>query len=172
MRRILINLALMILAFTVQNCVFPLMPFFSASPNLLLIITFSIGFIEGSGAGMFYGLVTGILLDLFYSGPFGFYSLIYIWIGYMNGKCTRYYYEDYVTLPLFLCVLSELAYNLYIYVFRFLIRGRLDFFYYFREIILPEIIFTTVVTLLVYRLLLLITRWLEELEKRRGTKIV
>ncbi|MFR5601476.1 MAG: rod shape-determining protein MreD [Lachnospiraceae bacterium] len=172
MKRILINLALLIAAFTIQSCIFPLMPFISASPNLLLIITFSIGFIEGQNAGMLYGLLAGILLDLFYSGPFGFYSLIYIYIGYMNGKCTKYYYEDYITLPLFLCVVNELAYNLYIYVFRFLIRGRLDFLYYFREIILPEIIFTTIVTLLVYRLFLFITRQLEELEKRRGTKIV
>ena len=172
MKRILINLALIVLAFTIQNSVFPLLPFLSASPNLLLIITFSIGFIEGENSGMLYGFLTGILLDLFYSGPFGFYSLIYILIGYFNGKCTKYYYEDYITLPLFLCVVSDLAYNLYIYIFRFLIRGRLDFFFYFREIILPEIIFTTVITLLVYRLFLFITRQLEELEKRRGTKIV
>ena len=42
-----INLCLMILAFTIQNCVFPLMPFLTATPNLLLILTFSFGFIEG-----------------------------------------------------------------------------------------------------------------------------
>ena len=40
-----INLRLMILAFTIQNCVFPLMPFLTATPNLLLILTFSFGFI-------------------------------------------------------------------------------------------------------------------------------
>ena len=45
MKRILINLVLMVLAFTVQTCIFPLIPFFSASPNLLLIMTFSMGFI-------------------------------------------------------------------------------------------------------------------------------
>ena len=65
MKRILINLALMILAFTIQTCIFPLIPFFSASPNLLLILTFSMGFIYGKTAGMLYGLFAGILLDLF-----------------------------------------------------------------------------------------------------------
>lgn len=172
MKRALINFALIILAFTIQNCVFPLMPFLSASPNLLLILTFSFGFMSGQRAGMVYGLIAGLLLDLFYSGPFGFYTLFYINMGYVNGICTRYYYEDYITLPLILSILNDLAYNLYIYIFRFLLRGRLDFLYYFWELMLPEIIFTVVITLFVYRLLLRINRWLNELEKRRDTNLV
>ena len=37
---------------------------------------------------------------------------------------------------------------------RFLIHGKLDFGYYLLKIMLPEMIFTTVVTLFIYRLLL------------------
>ena len=172
MRRILANLLLMVLAFTLQTCIFPMIPFLSASPNLLLILTFSFGSIHGSRAGMLYGLFAGLLSDLFYSGPFGFYMLIFIYIGYVNGICTKYYYEDYITLPLVLCVLNELAYNMYMYVFRFLIRGRLNLFYYFRNIMLPEIIFSVVTTLFIYRLFLFTSRRLEEMEKRRDTTIV
>ena len=167
MKRIILNVLLMLLAFTIQNGIFPLLPFLAASPNLLLILTFSFGFIYGKEAGMWYGLLAGILLDLFYSGPFGFYTLLYIYIGYTNGICTRYYYEDYITLPLILSLINELAYNCYIYVFSFLIRNRLDFLYYFWEIILPETIFTVVAALLLYRSFLFTNRRLEELEKRR-----
>lgn len=167
MKRIFFNVLLIITAFTIQNCVFPMIPFLSAAPNLLLILTFSFGFIRGRQAGMFYGLFAGLLLDLFYSGPFGFYALLYIYIGYINGICNKYYYEDYITLPLILSVINELVYNLYVYVFRFLIRGRLDLLYYFKEIMVPEIIFTVVTTLLVYRMFLHITRRIEELSKRR-----
>ncbi len=92
LKRAIINLALIITAFTIQNCVFPLIPFLSAAPNLLLILTFSFGFIEGQRAGMWYGVLAGLLLDLFYSGPFGFYTLFYIYVGYINGICTQYYY--------------------------------------------------------------------------------
>lgn len=172
MKRALINVALMVAAFTIQNSIFPLLPFLSAAPNLLLILTFSFGFMEGKRAGMAYGLVAGLLLDLFYSGPLGFYTLFYLYVGYVNGIFTKYYYEDYITLPLILCVINELAYNLYVYIFRFLIRGRLNFLYYFRELMIPEIIFTVVTTLFVYRLLLRISRWLSEMEKRRDTNIV
>jgi len=172
MKRTAINLVLIIIAFTIQNCVFPLIPFLSASPNLLLILTFSFGFMKGQRAGMFYGVLAGILLDLFYSGPFGFYTLFYVYVGYVNGICTKYYYEEYITLPLVLSVLNELAYNLYVYVFRFLIRGRLDILYYLKELVIPETIFTVVTTLLIYRLLLYIGRRLAEFENRRDTTIV
>lgn len=121
---------------------------------------------------MWYGVLAGLLLDLFYSGPFGFYTLFYIYVGYINGICTQYYYEDYITLPLILSVLNELAYNMYIYVFRFLIRGRLNFLYFFRHLMIPEIIFTVVTTLLLYRLILYINRKLKEFESRRDTTIV
>lgn len=172
MKRILINLVLMVLAFTVQTCIFPLIPFFSASPNLLLIMTFSMGFIYGKDAGMLYGLFAGILLDLFGGGSFGFYSLLFIYIGYLNGIFSRYYYEDYITLPMVLAIANELAYNLYIYIFQFLIRKRLNFLYYLKNIIIPEIIFTVVTTLLIYRLFLFISRKLEEMEQRRDTNLV
>lgn len=167
MRRIIVNVFLIILAFTIQSCIFPLLPFFTVSPNLLLILTFSFGFIHGKEAGIYYGLLAGILLDLFYSGPFGFYTLLFVNIGYFNGICTRYYYEDYITLPLLLCLVNELVYNLYIYIFRFVVRGKLDFIHYAREIIIPEMIFSVVITLLVYRIFLFASRQLIEMEKRR-----
>ena len=172
MKRIIFNILMIILAFTVQNCIFPLLPFLSASPNLLLILTFSFGFIHGKEAGMYYGLLSGLLMDLFYSGPFGFYTLIFIYVGYVNGICTKYYYEDYITLPLILSVLNDLAYNLYIYVFRFLIWKRLGIGYYFMNLMLPEIIFTVVTTLLIYRIFLMVNRHLEEIEKRGDSSIV
>ena len=172
LKQILLNILLILLAFTVQNCVFPLLPFLVATPNLLLILTFSFGFIQGKIAGMVFGLLSGLLMDLFYSGPFGFYSLILIYIGYFNGIFTKYYYEDYITLPLILSVFNELIYCMYIYIFRFLIRGRLNLPYYFWHIMVPEIIFTVVTTLLVYRLFLSASRRLEDIGKRRDSTIV
>ena len=90
----------------------------------------------------------------------------------MNGIFTKYYYEDYITLPLVLCLANDLAYNLYIYIFRFLIRNRLNFGHYFVNIILPEIIFTMVTTLFVYRFFLFINRKFTEWEQRRDSRLV
>ena len=77
MRKLLINLVMLILVFTIQICVFPQIAFLSSAPNLLLIVVFVCSFIEGRERGMFYGLVAGLFMDLFYSGPFGFFSSIW-----------------------------------------------------------------------------------------------
>ena len=66
MRKLLINLVMLILAFTIQICVFPQIAFLSSAPNLLLIVVFVCSFIEGRERGMFYGLVAGLFMDLFY----------------------------------------------------------------------------------------------------------
>ena len=172
MKRIIASFLLVILAFIVQTCIFPLLPFLAVYPNLMVILVFSFGFIRGSAWGMGYGLIVGLLMDLSSGGPLGFHTLVFIWMGYVNGICTKYYYEDYITLPLILSVVNGLWYSLYIYIFRFLIRGRLNLPYYFIKIMLPEIIFTAVTTLLVYRLFLSASRRLEDIGKRRDTTIV
>lgn len=149
--RILFYIASLGLAFLIQTSVFPLIPFLAASPNLLLILTFSFGFLHGSLPGMIYGLGAGLLMDLFYSGPFGFYSLIFILIGYLNGFFSRFYYEEYITLPMFMCVFNLMIYHIYIYVFRFLIRLKLNLLYYGLHVVLPSIVFSLLVTLVLYR---------------------
>lgn len=149
--RLLLSFLSLILAFLIQTSIFPLIPFLSATPNLLLVLTFSFGFLHGSMVGMLYGLFAGLLMDMFYSGPFGFYSLIFLCIGYVNGFFSRFYYEEYITLPVLICVVSEFFYHLYIYIFRFLIRGKLDITYYFFHIVFPSIIFSLLLTLLLYR---------------------
>lgn len=148
-------------AFLIQTSVFPLIPYLGATPNLLLICTFSFGFIHGSTAGMIYGLASGMMLDLFYSGPFGFYTLIYIILGYLNGIFSRFYYEEYITLPLMMCMFSELLYHLYIYLFRFLIRGKLQIGYYLWHIVLPSVIFSLIVTLVLYKFFFSMTQKIE-----------
>ena len=50
--------------------------------------------------------------------------------------------------------------------FSFLLRGRVDFLFYVRRVIIPAMIDTVVVTLVVYRLLLLLNRKLEKAEQR------
>ncbi len=168
LKRILIYAALILAAFTIQTSVFPLITVFSSVPNLLLILTFSLGFIYGSMTGMLCGFFAGLCMDLFYTGPFGFYSLIFMAIGYANGIFTRYYYDDFITIPLLLCGANELIYNLYIFIFRFLLRGKSDILFYLRDIILPELLFSLLVTLMIYRVFLKMGKKLDSMEQRRG----
>ena len=72
LKQILINIGFIVLAFTIQNCVFPLLPFLAAVPNLLLILTFSFGFIHGKNAGMFTGSFPACFSICFTAGLLAF----------------------------------------------------------------------------------------------------
>ncbi|MGN1145662.1 MAG: rod shape-determining protein MreD, partial [Acetatifactor sp.] len=75
-------------------------------------------------------------------------------------------------LPIALITVSDLSYGIICYIMQFLLRGRLDFPYYLGRIILPETIYTIIVTLFLYPLILKTNERLEAREKRRAQKFV
>ena len=170
-KRTLLNIVLILLAFVMQTAFLPMIPSVSTVPNLLLILTFSFGFIYGSTQGILSGLLSGFLLDMFYSVPAGFFMLIYIYIGFINGLFTNYYYDDYLTLPLILTLISELIYNACLIVLRVLTLGSLDMKYSLIKIVVPEIMLSFLITLLLYRVILLINRSLDQKEDKRGQNV-
>ena len=60
--------------------------------------------------------------------------------------------------------------NLAIYFIMFLFRGRFDFLYYGKSVILPEFVYTMVITIFLYYILQKINQKLEISEKRRAKK--
>ena len=116
MKRLIANIAMLILAFVIQRCIFPFIPFLSAAPNLMIIMVFTFSFIYGKREGMMYGLIAGVLMDLFYSLPLGYFTLFFVWIAYINGSLSKYFYEEFIFLPLLMCTINEFLYNLYIYI--------------------------------------------------------
>lgn len=152
MRKVVIFIE-MILLFLLQTTVFPKIPFLSVVPNLLLILTVTCGFVNGKKSGLFTGFFCGLLIDIFYSNLFGFYALVYMYIGYLNGLLYNIYYDDDVKVPMVMVAVSDLVYGCLIYGTQFLLRGRIQFLYYLLHIIIPEVVLTTLMTLLLYRII-------------------
>ena len=95
------------------------------------------------------------------------HALIYMYIGYANGYFNQIFYGEDIKLPMALISASELAYGLGTYLIMFLMRSRFDFFYYLKRIILPELLYTIIVTLFVYRIIYMID---QKLEKKKDLK--
>ena len=71
-----------------------------------------------------------------------------------------------IKMPVLLIAFSDLVYDLVVYLFQFFLRGRISLFFYLRRIIIPEVIYTALITLVVYRLLLALNHKLEKAEQR------
>lgn len=172
MKRKIISLLIIIICFLLQATVFARFTIASIRPNLLLIVTASFGFMRGKKEGMIVGFISGLLIDVFWGDILGFYTLIYTVIGYLNGFFKRLFYDEDIKLPLALIGASDLAYGMVIYFCYFLLQGNFDFLYYLLHIILPELVYTILITLVLYQIILQINRKLEAEEQRSASKFV
>lgn len=159
---------LILAAYLVQSTMIRILPMGGVAPNLLIILTSCFGFMRGKNDGMFVGFLSGLVIDILFGGLIGFYALIYMVIGYLNGFFASIFYPEDIKLPVALITSSELVYCFLVYMFRFLIQGKIRFGYYFVHIILPEIVYTIFVTIIIYKIILNINEWLEDVERRNA----
>lgn len=172
MKRFIFMVAAIIVCFLLQCTVFEALQIGFISPNLLIILTASIGFMRGKKEGLLLGFFSGLLLDIMAGEFLGVYAMIYMLIGYCNGFFQNYYFPENVRLPVFAISVSDLISSMAIYLGMFFLRGRFHFAFYLWHTILPELIYTMVIALLLYPVLYFINSRLEEDEKRSKAKFV
>ncbi len=170
MKKGIVTALLVFFCFLLQTGVMERISFGGIMPNLLLILSASFGFMCGERTGLLTGFFCGFLADIFsaygagggYGDLIGFYALLYMMIGYWNGKCTRMFYPEDLKLPLFLITVSDLALNLVCYCVMFLLRARLNLGYYFLHIILPEAVYTLIISFIAYPVFLAVAKRLDK----------
>lgn len=172
MRRNIITGILIFVAFVLQSTLIQAVSLGGISPDIMMILTVSYGFIRGKKNGLVTGFCSGILVDIFFGNVLGFYALVYMYIGYLNGLLHETFFKEDIKLPLILVSISNLSYNIIIYILMFLLRRRLNPGIYFVRIIIPEMIYTVLLMLLIYPLILKINKKFDQIEKRSAKKFV
>ncbi len=167
MKKVITTVFLIFIGFILQCTVFRALAIQGIVPNILIILTACSGFMHGERYGVFTGFFCGLLLDLFFFEIIGFYALLYMYIGYMNGLFHNIFYPDDIKLPLIMITVSDLLYSIVVYGLMFMLRSRFDFGYYLLNIILPELVYTVFVAVVIYPLLLLITDLFRRAERRK-----
>ena len=115
MKRKITVTAIIIICFLLQCTLFKSLAIASISPNLLIIVTSSFGFMRGKRDGIYIGFLSGLLIDLFYGGVIGFYALLYMYTGFFNGFFRKLFYPEDIKLPMILISASDIFCNLLIY---------------------------------------------------------
>ncbi len=149
----LIAIVFIMAAFLLQTTIFKTIALADVVPNLMLVITISYAYLRGRTSGLVIGFTSGIMLDMMYGSVIGLYAFIFMTLGFLVGFCRKLYFTDTLLLPTVLIAISDLVYCFYYYITEFLMRGRLHFFFYFVHKFLPEILYTTLVGIVVYRII-------------------
>ncbi|MDY6104957.1 MAG: rod shape-determining protein MreD [Acetatifactor sp.] len=172
MFRKLLMMVTILFCFILQSTVFPAISMGGVVPNIFIIIASTYGFMRDETEGLLAGFFCGILCDVFYGNILGFYALLYMMIGFINGKFSRIFYPEDIKLPMALITLSELSFSTVCYILLFLLNGRFNVLWYFMHLILPELIYTILVTLVLYPVILFVNQKLDAFERKRAQKFV
>lgn len=154
MKRFIVYIIEIFICFLLQSSMFHYVQLANIMPNLLLILVVSTAYMRGRITGLMMGFFSGLLVDLMFGTyVIGVYALLYLVIGYFAGYTNKVYSNDDYTLPIIIIAISDMIYGFFYYIFEFLLRGRLNFLYYLRRFIFPEIIYTVAASILLYKLL-------------------
>lgn len=169
MKRIITLFFLIIICFLLQTTIFQFLELANVVPNIMLSLTMSFGLMRGRREGLLVGFFCGLLTDIFFGFALGPYALIYMCLGYANGFFHRFYYVEDVLLPMCLIAVNDLLYNFMNYCIFFLMRNRLDFISYLKDLMIPELLYTILVTLILYKIFMKINKLLKHFEEGSET---
>lgn len=166
MRRIIVAMIEIVFCFLLQTILVPNIAIGGIIPNILLILTVATAYMQGQTKGLYMGLICGLLTDFISGGLLGLYGIVYMCIGYVNGIAYKIYYNDDYVMPVLLIGASNLVSGFMVYVLEFLLRSRLQVWFYMRRIILPETLYTVLVSVVLYKVLngihIQLERWIKK----------
>lgn len=136
------------------------------TPNIILIFVVTYGILRGSKAGGKVGLFVGLVQDVLFFDVVGFYALIYFYMGFLAGYFNKDFYKENYVLPLVLIAAADILFGFTVYILTYLFRGRLNISYYIYNIILPEMVYTMVISLFIYKLICVLNNRIIKFEKR------
>ncbi len=165
--RVFVTFIILLVNLVLQSTLFNYIQLFHIKPNTAVVIIVSYALLRGEIEGAMVGFFAGLMQDIFFGTSLGFFALTGLLLGFFCGKFFKNFYRENIFLPLVLCVLGVFFSSCIFYVFYFLLRGRLDFLYYFKHIILIEAAYTGAISLLLYNLLYFINLKLENTERDR-----
>ncbi|MDD3240698.1 MAG: rod shape-determining protein MreD [Lachnospira sp.] len=139
-------------------------------PNFLIILPVLFGFFKGKNEGMFVGFFAGMMYDLFFSGLFGFSSLIFIYVGYFAGFFYQKYEEREILIPMSMILIADFGFAFLSYVGNFLLHNRLNVGFFMSRFILPEVVYTLIISVIVYKPILFLSNRLDIVRSRRRIK--
>ncbi len=171
LRRILIIAVVIYICYLLQTSIFSRFQLAGVTPNILLCVVSTYGFMKGKRHGILIGFFVGLILDVYSGTYFGVFALIYMYIGFLNGLFKKQFFGDDLRLPLTLIGASDFIYGIVSYLVLYFVRQRYSFGFYVINIILPEVVYTLLVSIFVYYIILHVNNWAEKLEKKGSDRI-
>lgn len=105
---------------------------------------------NGQWEGMISGIISGLLMDVFYSPVFGLYGLIYATIGFFIGKISKNIFKENPYAALLFVLAGSIYKGIIIMIVKIMLSYKTDLWMSFLAITLPETILNGIIIFLTY----------------------
>ena len=170
-KTILITGAVIIVAFVLEDYIFSNLKLAGILPNIMLIVVSAFAYYNGSRYGLYAGLFSGLLIDIFNGYYLGTNALIFMLIGFITGFYANIVMADDIKSNMIIVAVNDALYGLIFWCIT-MISNKAFSLYYLRGIIIPEIIYTVLLTLILHYPLLKITTYLNNQTVRQGNELI
>lgn len=164
--------AIMILSIVFQTSLMWRFSLGGVTPDLVMILICSIGLLSNEKQGLFAGFFTGLFMDMIFGICLGMYAAIYMCLGFFCGIMRKRINPDDFALPMVIIAGCDLVQNMILFGIRALSAGELHLSYYLKSVIIPQFVYTMLVSVFVYILLGRYVEWImissDRRENRKG----
>ena len=161
MRFVIISVLLLI-STIIQTNIIGYIRMFGITPNLFIVIITGFALLGGPVEGAAVGFAAGFIQDVIIGNAIGGYSLIGMYVGLAVGIFNKRFVKDSLFVAIPFVFLTTVVYEIIFYLFSFYWRGENEILFATKNIILPESIYNSIITIIMFPIIVLIDQWIEE----------
>ena len=152
MRTLIISL-LILLNFILESTLFQYTRIFGVKPDFTIILITSYAIMQGSAAGSFIGLASGLLQDLFFGSAMGVNGLSYMLTGYLIGQSNEKVFKDSFVPSIIFNIGAVFVYQHLFFLITYFSKNNISYIYALINIMIPQSIYNAILGPIGYRLL-------------------
>lgn len=139
--------------FIFQTTIFQYFEIFGVIPNTTLLLVLFFSFLFKEKFGIVYGVIFGILQDVFFGDIVGIAAFIYFTIGLLTYEMKSYVYKDTFFTPVIITLIGGTYYHLMYWLLMRLFASNINFLFILKNVYVIEIIYDVLIALVIYKLL-------------------
>ena len=156
MKKLVINILLILTIFIIyflQSNFFTWFNIAGVMPNLFVVIVLFIGLFTNKTMGTIYGIAIGIILDLLFRMQVGIQAVSLGIIGFLAALFDKNFSKDSRMTMMLMVLSSTIIVEVLNYLFTYMFVGINVEIFYFVKILILEVIFNLLLTIILYPLI-------------------
>lgn len=148
----------LVLAVLLQTAVAPHLRLLGAHPDFALIAVACVALVKGSEIGAVFGFLTGMFTAVALMEPFGLSAFVFVLIGYYAGRYAETADLPAGLAPLLTVFIATVVANMLFAMAQFLLAREVPLGFFLGRVLLPSLVFNTLLAAPVY---VLVRLWLQ-----------